>query len=62
MDVKIDASWKSKLNEEFEKAYFVRLAECVKEEYGIKTIYPPGSLVFNAFNLKTSCPFPGIMG
>ena len=57
MDVKIDASWKSRLNEEFEKAYFVRLAEFVKEEYGIKTIYPPGNLIFNAFNF---CPFHNV--
>jgi len=54
MDVKIESEWKSKLQEEFEKEYFVRLAEFVKEEYRMKTIYPPGSLIFNAFNL---CPF-----
>ena len=57
MDVKIDASWKSKLNEEFKKDYFIRLAEFVKEEYGIKPIYPPGSLIFNAFNF---CPFHNV--
>ena len=54
MDVRIEASWKSKLNTEFEKEYFLRLSEFVKEEYRTKTIYPPGSLIFNAFNL---CPF-----
>jgi uracil-DNA glycosylase len=51
MDVKIDPSWKSKLKSEFEKEYFLRLSEFVKEEYATKTIYPPGSLIFNAFNL-----------
>jgi uracil-DNA glycosylase len=51
MDVKIEPSWKSKLHPEFEKEYFRRLSEFVKEEYRIKTIYPPGSLIFNAFNL-----------
>ena len=54
MDVKIEPSWKSKLNTEFEKEYFLRLSEFVKEEYRKNTIYPPGSLIFNAFNL---CPF-----
>jgi uracil-DNA glycosylase len=51
MDVKIDPSWKSKLKSEFEKEYFLKLSEFVKEEYATKTIYPPGSLIFNAFNL-----------
>jgi len=54
MDVKIEPIWKSKLAEEFEKEYFLKLAEFVKEEYGKNTIYPPGSLIFNAFNI---CPF-----
>jgi uracil-DNA glycosylase len=54
MDVKIEPSWKSKLNTEFEKEYFLSLSEFVKEEYRKNTIYPPGSLIFNAFNL---CPF-----
>ncbi|HQG55744.1 MAG TPA: uracil-DNA glycosylase, partial [Bacteroidales bacterium] len=34
--------------------YFLRLVDFVKEEYRTRTIYPPGSLIFNAFNL---CPF-----
>jgi len=54
MDVKIESSWKSLLASEFEKDYFVSLIEFVKEEYRIKTIYPPGGLIFNAFDL---CPF-----
>lgn len=54
MDVKIEESWKSRLSEEFGKEYFIKLTEFVKEEYRTKTIYPPGSLIFNAFNL---CPF-----
>jgi uracil-DNA glycosylase len=54
MDVKIEATWKSKLQSEFEKEYFLKLSEFVKEEYRTHTIYPPGSLIFNAFNL---CPF-----
>lgn len=54
MEVKIDESWKTRLNNEFEKEYFIRLAEFVREEYKTKIIYPPGGLIFNAFNL---CPF-----
>jgi uracil-DNA glycosylase len=54
MDVKIDPAWKSRLQDEFTKEYFVRLAQFVREEYRVTTIYPPGSLIFNALNL---CPF-----
>jgi uracil-DNA glycosylase len=54
MDVKIDTTWRSKLAGEFEKEYFINLAEFVKREYKSNTIYPPGGLIFNAFNL---CPF-----
>lgn len=54
MDVKIEASWKRELSQEFEKDYFVSLTRFVRQEYAQATIYPPGSLIFNAFNL---CPF-----
>jgi uracil-DNA glycosylase len=54
MDVKIEQTWKSKLTGEFEKEYFLKLAEFVKQEYRTNTIYPPGGLIFNAFNC---CPF-----
>ncbi len=54
MDVKIEDGWKSRLRPEFEMDYFVKLTGFVREEYQKTTIYPPGSLIFNAFNL---CPF-----
>ncbi len=54
MDIKIEPGWKSKLCAEFEKEYFVRLADFIKDEYRTATIYPPGSLIFNAFD---TCPF-----
>ncbi len=54
MEVKIQESWKLKLSDEFEKEYFMKLVSFVREEYRTHTIYPPGSLIFNAFNL---CPF-----
>lgn len=57
MDVKIETSWKSKLKDEFEKEYFIKLTEFVKEEYRVNTVYPPGSLIFNSLNL---CPFHSV--
>ena len=54
MDVKIESSWKEKLQPEFEKSYFVELVGFVKNEYTSKTVYPPGKLIFNAFD---QCPF-----
>lgn len=52
-NVKIEASWKSLLQDEFEKEYFEELIQFVKSEYASKTIYPPGSQIFNAFDY---CP------
>lgn len=54
MDVRIEKSWKEKLNPEFEKDYFVKLTEFIKDEYSKHTIYPPGQLIFNAFE---KCPY-----
>lgn len=50
MDVRIDASWKEQLQEEFEKDYFVKLTQFVKSEYSAKKIFPPAKLIFNAFD------------
>jgi uracil-DNA glycosylase len=51
MDVKIEASWKEILKPEFEKPYFQQIPLHLKTEKSqSKTIYPPGSLIFNAFN------------
>lgn len=54
MDVKIETGWKNRLLTEFQKEYFVRLADFIKEEYRNSKIYPPGALIFNAFDV---CPF-----
>ena len=54
MKVEIEASWQKRLQPEFEKAYFAQLTDFVRREYAERTIYPPGRLIFNAFNL---CPF-----
>lgn len=54
MDVKIEQSWKEQLAGEFEKDYFIRLTEFVREEYHRGTVYPAGRNIFNAF---AHCPF-----
>jgi uracil-DNA glycosylase len=51
MDVKIDSSWKAILKDEFTKPYFLQVATFLKTEKAAgKIIYPPGTLIFNAFN------------
>ena len=53
VDVKIEPSWKELLKDEFEKPYFSELIQFVKNEYKTTKIYPPGKLIFNAFD---HCP------
>src|SRR6187399_3169402 len=52
VDVQIESSWKQLLHDEFQQPYFSAIKKFLLEE---KTkgqiIYPPGSLIFNAFNL-----------
>jgi len=51
MDVKIEPSWKEVLHKEFSKPYFEQIAAFLKiEKAQGKIIYPPGSLIFNAFD------------
>ena len=57
MDVKIEDSWRRRLAAEFGKPYFARLAAFVRSEYAAWACYPPGRLIFNAFNL---CPFDSV--
>ncbi len=50
MDVKIESGWKKELAEEFDKPYFGQIVQFLKaEKEAGKTIYPPGQLIFNAF-------------
>lgn len=50
MDVKIESSWKEVLKDEFQKSYFEQIVMFLKHEKALgKTIYPPGNLMFNAF-------------
>lgn len=50
MDVKLNETWKTHLQDEFSKEYFQNLVKFVKEEYKTKTIYPPGPYIFRALN------------
>ncbi len=51
MEVKIEASWSMALKNEFTKPYFQQVVTFLKTEKAAgKIIYPPGALIFNAFN------------
>ena len=54
MQVKIEESWRQRLQKEFDSAYFEKLTNFVRYEYQHYRVFPPGRLIFNAFNL---CPF-----
>lgn len=50
--VQIEAGWKAQLEGEFRKAYFQSIRYFLKQEKEKgKIIYPPGTLIFNAYNL-----------
>ncbi len=52
IEVKIEESWKGLLKDEFAKEYFLNLRKFLKDEKALgKEIYPPGALIFKAFEL-----------
>ncbi len=52
MEVKIEQSWHQALSSEFEKPYFKALSDFLhREKAAGKVIYPPGSMIFKAFEL-----------
>lgn len=57
MFVKIDDSWKSVLEKEFNSPYFQNLIGFVREQYQTKTCYPKGSHIFSAFD---RCKFDNV--
>ena len=57
MNVKIESSWKQLLADEWEKPYFASLVAFVKEQYRAKTVFPPASKIFAAFD---SCPVENV--
>lgn len=50
-EVKIEASWKEVLKEEFGEEYFKELRQFVKEEYQHAIVYPAPKNIFRAFEL-----------
>jgi len=57
MEVKIEPSWKQALQAEFDKDYFIKLTDFVRNEYKTKPTFPPASLIFNAFD---QCPLANV--
>jgi uracil-DNA glycosylase len=58
MDVKIEASWKEAMKDEFSKPYFAGITLFLKKEKADgQVVYPPGSQIFNAFN---TTPLPDV--
>jgi uracil-DNA glycosylase len=52
--VRIDESWRARLEPEFEKAYFRALRVFVRDEYAAHRVFPPAAQIFRAFD---ECPF-----
>ncbi len=50
IDPKIEESWKAVLADEFNQPYFHSLREFLVEERKHHIVYPPGGLIFNAFD------------
>lgn len=57
MNIEIEESWREVLKDEFKKPYFETLTDFVKDEYENHTVYPPVSLIFNAFD---RCPYEDV--
>ena len=58
MNVKIEESWRKRLQEEFDKPYFEQLVTFVKNEYRSAHVLPPGHQIFHIFN---ACPFEKVI-
>lgn len=57
MNVKIADGWRQRLKGEFEKPFFNELVQFVRNEYTMHRCFPPGSKIFDAFNI---CDFEQI--
>lgn len=57
MNVRIEESWKRRLQDEFDKPYFESLTRFVRGEYAAGAVYPPGQQMFAAFD---ACPFEDV--
>lgn len=54
MEVRIEKGWKEVLSDEWSSPYFEELTSWVREQYRTKTVFPPGSRIFAAFD---TCPW-----
>ncbi|MDI3520530.1 MAG: uracil-DNA glycosylase [Anaerophaga sp.] len=50
IDPRIEESWKEALSEEFNAPYFSELKKFLVDEKRKHQVYPPGPMIFNAFN------------
>ena len=50
MSVQLESGWKAVLDPEFEKPYMQELKQFLVKEKRTYSVYPPGNLIFNAFN------------
>tara|TARA_B100001250_G_C19430852_1_gene627422 strand:- start:17 stop:685 length:669 start_codon:yes stop_codon:yes gene_type:complete len=50
LKVNIEKSWHKVLDNEFNQEYFHNLSDFVKKQYSAKKCYPPGKLIFSAFD------------
>lgn len=57
MEVRIEESWKERLEDEFGTPYFEQLTRFVKEEYASAKVYPSPKNIFRAFELT---PFDAV--
>ena len=55
--LKLEAGWKTALNDYFESPAFSSLKTFVREEYAKHTCYPPKAEIFSAFD---SCPYQSV--
>lgn len=53
MTIKFNNSWQDLLKNEFEKDYYLKLRDFLKEEYKTKTIYPEMDDIFNALHFTS---------
>ena len=49
--MRIESGWKEALREEFLSEYFAKIKENLLAAKAREIVYPPGNLIFNAFNL-----------
>lgn len=56
-DIKIDPTWKTALEPEFQKPYWKELTTNVRDQYHTKKVYPAAANIFRAFDL---CPLDSV--